>query len=583
MKQLKKSIILMLLLCTKLSVCCAAMSYPLTGDLIVTSEYGWRTHPVFGTTKYHSGMDLGADYGQDVHAAAAGTVTSAGWNNGYGYCVIIDHGNGLETLYGHNETLLVNDGDLVDQGSVIALAGSTGYSTGPHCHFEVLLNGNSTDPMEYLDGSIPIPDGGSIFDPSGDFFKSDYNVIPLDFDSYYDFAAPLRDAINVISTHCRDGLQYIQDELKWLFIMLITMDLALTSFYRFFFDEEKPVFEWLIKKFLAYGFVLFMLLNWGNIVANTIREYFSYMGASAIGVDPGRAGEVISDPTYIVQKGAYIVSPIFTYVGSFHGPQILFNMGEVTSSLLIAFLILICFFLIGFQIMLSYLEFYIIALFSVATIPFSGFKYTKAFASSGFSALFQVSIKLMFFCFFAVMLNTTLENIAIDNYYDSKASTNAANNIDGMLDAIGRQESEGSGDYSAVNEESGAFGRYQILPENWSSWAQEAGLDPDAPMSPENQDIVARYKLQQYYDTFGNWRDVAIAWNGGPGAVGKHYSDTEAYANAVMTKLGTAGTSSSLNILLLFQLLLASLAFVFFGDRVSKTILRIFAGGGFKF
>ena len=116
----------------------------------ITSYFGWRTHPVFGTTKYHSGRDIGVDYGTPILAADSGTVIYSGWLGGYGYAVMIDHGSGLVTLYGHNQALNVYEGQYVTKGTCIAYAGSTGYSTGPHCHFEVRLHGEVTEPLNYL-------------------------------------------------------------------------------------------------------------------------------------------------------------------------------------------------------------------------------------------------------------------------------------------------------------------------------------------------------------------------------------------------------------------------------------------------
>ena len=125
-----------------------AMIWPLNGP--ITSEFGWRTHPIFGTQRYHSGLDIGGDYGLPIVAAASGTVIHAGWISGYGYTVIIDHGGGITTLYGHNESLLVGEGESVSQGQTIAMCGSTGNSTGPHCHFEVRENGEPVSPYSYL-------------------------------------------------------------------------------------------------------------------------------------------------------------------------------------------------------------------------------------------------------------------------------------------------------------------------------------------------------------------------------------------------------------------------------------------------
>lgn len=125
-----------------------AMSWPCSGP--ITSPFGYRTHPIFGTTIFHAGIDIGVDYGTPIHVADSGVVVYSGWISGYGNAVIIDHGGGVSTLYGHNQSLAVSEGQSVSKGSVIAYAGSTGNSTGPHCHFEVDVNGSPVNPMGYL-------------------------------------------------------------------------------------------------------------------------------------------------------------------------------------------------------------------------------------------------------------------------------------------------------------------------------------------------------------------------------------------------------------------------------------------------
>jgi murein DD-endopeptidase MepM/ murein hydrolase activator NlpD len=98
----------------------------------------------------HPGIDLGAAYGSAIHAAGSGTVVWCGWMSGYGNLVMIDHHNGLATAYGHQSRIAVGCNQEVSQGEVIGYVGSTGYSTGPHLHFEVRLNGNPVDPLGYL-------------------------------------------------------------------------------------------------------------------------------------------------------------------------------------------------------------------------------------------------------------------------------------------------------------------------------------------------------------------------------------------------------------------------------------------------
>lgn len=122
--------------------------WPVAGP--VSSYYGYRTSPGGIGSTFHEGVDIAGDYGTPVSATAAGTVTQAGWVGGYGYLVEVKHANGIVTRYGHNSAVLVYEGQHVDQGSMIALMGSTGNSTGPHCHYEVRIHGEAVDPMYFL-------------------------------------------------------------------------------------------------------------------------------------------------------------------------------------------------------------------------------------------------------------------------------------------------------------------------------------------------------------------------------------------------------------------------------------------------
>ena len=124
------------------------MLWPAEGE--ITSPFGWRTHPIFGTQRLHTGIDIGADYGDTVRAADGGVVIHSDWMGGYGNAVIIDHGNGISTLYAHNSQLLVSEGQAVSKGQPISRVGSTGYSTGPHLHFEVRQNGSPVNPLNFL-------------------------------------------------------------------------------------------------------------------------------------------------------------------------------------------------------------------------------------------------------------------------------------------------------------------------------------------------------------------------------------------------------------------------------------------------
>lgn len=124
------------------------MMWPAQGP--ITSYFGTRKHPVLGVTKMHTGLDIGAGYGVAIKAAESGIVITASSLSGYGNTVIINHGNGVSTLYGHASALLVKAGQSVTKGQTIAKVGSTGLSTGPHLHFEVRVNGAPVNPLGWL-------------------------------------------------------------------------------------------------------------------------------------------------------------------------------------------------------------------------------------------------------------------------------------------------------------------------------------------------------------------------------------------------------------------------------------------------
>jgi len=125
--------------------------FPTAGGTPVTSEFGWRTHPITGDRKFHNGIDFGASMGTPIYAADSGQVVSAGdKGDGYGNAVIIQHQGNISTLYGHANKLYVQEGQQVVRGQMIATVGSTGFSTGPHLHFEVRSDSVAQNPRPYL-------------------------------------------------------------------------------------------------------------------------------------------------------------------------------------------------------------------------------------------------------------------------------------------------------------------------------------------------------------------------------------------------------------------------------------------------
>lgn len=127
-----------------------AFSWPAPSSHIITSNFGWRIHPVYGYGKGHTGVDIGISYGTVVAAASGTVIVAQGGYGGYGNAIVIDHGSGISTLYGHLSQFKVHTGQHVSKGQAIAVSGNTGVSTGPHLHFEVRISGNPVNPMSYF-------------------------------------------------------------------------------------------------------------------------------------------------------------------------------------------------------------------------------------------------------------------------------------------------------------------------------------------------------------------------------------------------------------------------------------------------
>lgn len=557
-----------------------AMTNPVEGELVITSEFGWRIHPITGTARYHSGIDLGVDYDSPIHAAAAGIVTYADWMSGYGNTVMIDHGESVETLYGHNNSVCVVAGQMVAQGQVIALAGSTGNSTGPHCHFEVRLNGEPDDPHKYLAGLPP---------PSGDGwgYGTDSDYWEFNMDAYVDFGKTISETIQKFGEACTKGLQFIKDDLAWLFFALITIDLALSATGLVLGDTDlgaPGIAKWIFLKVLFYGFLTFMFFHWGDIVANTVRSYFTSMGAIAMGYSEEQAAKIVSDPAWIVEIGAQYVSPIFNYLGTIWGPRALFNIPTILLSIITAFAVLLSFFIIGVMLARAYIEFYVAALFGFMGFAFSGFKGTRDIAANSINGLFVTGMQLMVITVVSLVLVGALKDSAPENYFDTKVTTSASvggnfANIQQFAAAIKQVETGGSSDpYNTPSEDGYGFGAYQISYSNWDAWCEEAGLTPPPPMPwpPDAQDRVALHHMQVLYDQYGSWEAVARIWNTGSPTAGDGY--WQKVCNA-----GGNTVTKTIDCVILLKMLLVALASLVFSRSDVETIIKEFGQQRFRF
>lgn len=569
-----------------------SMILPVGGPWEETSPFGYRFHPIDGEWKGHSGVDLAASEGTPVLAAATGTVAYSGWISGYGNACIIDHGEGITTLYGHmlDGSPSVSPGDVVTQGYPIGFIGSTGNSTGPHLHFEVRVSSVPTNPAIFC---------FEIMSKSGDGSEAmDGEEVPFNFDATFDFAKPLRDVVIAFGDLCTNGFQIIKDTMKKLLMILITIDFAIAAMMKTLDENEggSSLFKWFIFKMVFYATLLYFLMNWGDSVANLTRNMFASLGGLAGGGTEAQAAQAISDPTMIIQKGIELISPIFTELSKFRGMMdLMAKMQLILPCVIFTIILIACFCLIGIQIAMAYIEFYMTMLFGFTSFIFSGTKQTRRYSANGINGIFASSLKLMFFCMFSLMLQATMQNITIDNMFSQKMPNqniekySAGGNItsiDEFMARIRAVETNGSSDpYNEPSEDGYGYGAYQISYEYWDTWCEEAGISPSPalPWPPEAQDRVARHKMETYYEMYGNWHDVAVAWNGGGGAVGKGSTSTEAYWAKVCGAKGSVVPVTVINFIILFKLTLVCLIFIFMGDRLSQQIMTHFGGTGFHF
>ena len=567
----------------------------------VTSEFGWRTHPIFGTRKYHSGIDIGGDYGDNVCAAYDGVVIWAGWISGYGWTVGLSHEGGYKTLYGHNSELAVSVGQRVGKGTVIAYCGSTGNSTGPHVHFQVIhdpggdpssiYGGGDQDPYFYLG----IPSSGGNGAPSPHSWLDDFlgtrlqNILPFDIQA--DFLKPIRETIETILKAFTEGMKNLREAVLNIFMILITIDIALAACL-WVIDSEKEgdaLFSFLVRKVLLYAVLMYFITDWSAAISNFAKDFALSVGASATGKTLADVGAAVADPLDIVQKGASLIGPLF---GAFTNYGSIFDIfGKVALSGLHLIAIVVIFgslLLVVVQIVMACLEFYAICLFGFTSFVFAGFSHTRKYAANAVSGIMAATVKLMFFCFFSLLMQTMVLNITTENMTADLTTKMSANgnftNIDEFMAAVAKVETGGyAAPYTVYSDDGYGYGKYQISFDNWDAWCAEAGIVPvpSMPWPPEAQEKVARFKMQQYYSETHNWHDVAVLWNVGNLDSTTSLTKGEEYWAKVAGSDGKF-EGKAVNIATIYQILLMCVAFVIMGDKLSKLVVSTFGGPGVK-
>lgn len=404
---MRKKVILFLLFMFMIPAYASAME--------ITSPFGWRTHPVFGTQRFHSGVDVAADYGDNVVSAMGGVVSFAGYNNGYGYTVIVDHPDGTQTLYAHNNNLYVAEGQSVAAGQLLAAAGSTGYSTGPHVHIEYLVNGNPVDPVPLLTACGWDLTGGTPVVIDGEYASSDADEMFWDPANFYDVARQVRQLLNDFAAACQSGLAFITEDAMTLLKYLLIIDFALSAIFFTFSKTEEDFVRFFINKFLKYGFILFLILNWKEFVNTFILDSFTKIAITA-GGGGSYIGENISDPAQVIQKGFFLTTPVFNYITQYSGLHLIANVHNVLMAIFLGFAIIACFAFIGIQFFLAYVEFYIIALLSIIAVPFSIIKQMKFLGEKSIGAVIAVGIKLMAMTFVVALIVNAVKDFTATAY-----------------------------------------------------------------------------------------------------------------------------------------------------------------------
>ena len=617
------------------------MDAPLHGhEIEVTSGFTpRRVHPLSGEVRQHNGIDIGGDPHEAVYAVADGTVILARYESSFDGWVIIEHtasdGSKYQTWYGDLDP---NDGYLpantimnsvenhVRKGQLIGYLawGKTAVSTGPHLHFEVRINDTPISPALYHPYAPWLPANAT--DEGLDMSQKSRGMV---WDAAFAFMDPVKKAIDTVALACTKAVDLLKGIIKYTIAILMTIDLAIT-YILLSVDRDKgqdpnfSIFKLLALKMLLYLLLFYVITSWGAFVINSSRDLFVGFGASTSGLDITQAKQLLVDPTSLVTKGAQIIEPIFTVLNETDAGGLDWLAKIASGAVAVIFLIIIfgSFLLFAFEIIMAYLEFYLIAVFGLANFVFAGVKWSRRFAENGMNGIFSASIKLFFFCFFAAMLQSVMTTMVVDDLIRIKtvpiqeAVGNPNGNfggregIDMVVEAIRRVETGGQDHpFQTPSQDGWGYGAYQISYEYWDVWCQRAGFEPppmpwgddseawsspgyqSKPYSgswedkfppattpwPENvQTAVAKHHLLELYDANGSWEKAAGAWNG---------DRSGGYWRKVVTASDSIQkTQHTLQIIILLKLAMICILFVFMGDKLSQLIIKQFGiSNGFKF
>lgn len=601
------------------------------------------------TGELHGGYDFASDDilpsgSRPVYAAATGYLydkvgdcvpgdTSA--NGGFGNYVVLMHhesdpehqhaGGIIYTVYAHLDHLspqieAASQNDLISIDTELGSAGWTGHvdplnEDGTHLHFGVqwsLLGSKhySYNPGDFLEGDFGDPSKA----PSGINRKIEKFI----WDATFNFTEPIREVMEDVVTYCKKAFDFIKDTIRHILMILLTIDLALSAILNSINPEKgENFFGWFLYKFILYLFLIFIVANWGNFIVNLSKHAFLGFGASAMGVQYDTAEAALADPLDLIKKGASLITPIFEQLSKFDG---MFKIGASILTILPLFIFIViilgCFALMTYQIIMAYIEFYMVAVMSFVTFMFAGVKQTRYIGERGLNALFACSIKLFFFCMFSLMLQSVMANYTTDAFFRTEVIQSIENNRPNTPGASGGMA--GEVDIHGRAKAEVAYLTQQILKEKygkdlradwiWAQMAQECGPNMDSENAIVNhnyagmgfdghdythydtdEEFAADYaKTLNAYAEDGLFEAKSIDEYAAALKHGGYFgADLNEYINGMKGNLYGAHSapvpSLLINFFILFKFTITCMLFVILGDRLSKAIIKPLTGPGFKF
>lgn len=365
---------------------------------LITSPFGYRTHPIFGTVIYHSGIDIGVVSGTAVPAADSGTVIYSGWAGGYGYFVMIDHGDGIVSCYGHNEELLVQEGDKVSKGDVISLSGSTGYSTGPHLHFEVRQDGEPIDPTSFAKRAgwdLTGDTSTNIIIEIGKHIKGAITPnIDVDFTNYFVPSETIAETTTHLITLISKCFDFAEKNLLGLLTALAIIDFSWFMIPAILGITELNNLSGVIIRFIRYGFFFALFRSWHTLVATFFIPMAENISSTYSGHELTQSSFIKFDDLFI--SVSHVLAPFLHVDERF----------PLVVGCIVGFFVFLCLcFTILSTIFLAekLISFYIMLVFGVLGIPLMFIprmgQYGKNMISSILSCVFDLVVTMFTFTF----------------------------------------------------------------------------------------------------------------------------------------------------------------------------------------